>query len=119
MELVRVEIIMNDVKMDKLLVALRKYKVSGMTVFQAMGCGVQYGSQEYEEEDLSEIKLLEKKVVMLIMPKENVEDFIEYVEKNLYTGHIGDGKIFVSSVSNVFRVRTGEEGYDALTAGAY
>lgn len=118
MSLVRVEIIMNEVKMDKLIEALKKYKVTGMTVYKAMGCGVQYGTPEYQEEDTSDIKLLEKTVVMLIMAEENVEKFVEYVEKNLYTGHIGDGKIFVSDIKNAFRVRTGEEGYDALYESA-
>lgn len=119
MNLVRVEIIMNEVKMNKLIEALRKYKIAGMTVYKAMGCGVQYGTPEYQEEDTSEITLLEKTVVMLIMPEENVNNFIDYVEKNLYTGHIGDGKIIISDIRNIYRVGTGEEGYDALTPGKF
>ena len=119
MEFVRVEVIMNDVKMDKLMSALKRYKVSGMTVYKAQGCGVQYGTQEYEDVDMSEIKLLDKTVVVLVMPKENVTHFVEYVEKELYTGHIGDGKIFVSSVENIYRIRTGEEGYEALQESIY
>lgn len=118
MKMVRVEIIMNEIKMDRLLEALKKFKVSGVTVYKAQGCGVQYGTPEYEDPVRgSDIKLLEKTVVMLVMPQEDVDKFIKYIEKNLYTGHIGDGKIFVSEVVNAYRVRTGEEGYEALVAG--
>lgn len=119
MKLVRVEIILNEIKMEQLLEALKKFKVSGMTVYKAMGCGVQYGTPEYEDlQSGADIRLLEKNVVMLVMPEKDVEKFISYIEKNLYTGHIGDGKIFVSDVVNAYRVRTGEEGYEALVAGA-
>jgi len=114
MGLVKVQIIMNELKMDKLIEALKKNKITGMTVYKAVGCGVQYGTPEYQEEDNTEIKLLEKTVVDLVMPEDNLAKFIEYIEKNLYTGHIGDGKIFVTDVKNAYRIRTGEEGYDAV-----
>ncbi|HCE77507.1 MAG TPA: transcriptional regulator [Lachnospiraceae bacterium] len=119
MELVRVEIIMNEVKMETLKEALRKYHVTGMTVFKAQGCGVQYGTPEYEDEDTSEIRLLDKTVVMLVMPKENAEDIVQRIMKDLYTGHIGDGKIFISQVENAYRVRTGEDGEAALEPAAF
>jgi len=115
MGLVRVEIIMNEVKMDRLIEAIKKHKITGMTVYKAMGCGVQYGTPEYEEEDTSDINLLEKTVITLIMTEDKLEKFIEYIKKHLYTGHIGDGKIFVSEVTNAYRIRTGEEGTDAVT----
>ena len=54
---------------------------------------------------------------MMVLPTEEVEGLLEFVKKELYTGHIGDGKIFVSDVTHVVRVRTGEEGYDALVHG--
>ncbi len=114
MKLSRVEIIMNEVKMEPLKRALKKYQITGMTVFHAEGCGVQYGTPEYKDEDTSEIKLLKKEVVVLILPTEKVNSLLEYVKKELYTGHIGDGKIFVSDITNVVRVRTGDEGYEAL-----
>ena len=60
------------------------------------------------------ISLLPKEVVMIT---EEVNALLEFVKKELYTGHIGDGKIFVSDVTNVVRVRTGEEGYEALVYG--
>ncbi|MCQ2532112.1 MAG: P-II family nitrogen regulator [Saccharofermentans sp.] len=114
MGLVKVQIIMNEIKMDKLIEALKKHKITGMTVYKAMGCGVQYGTPEYKEEDTTDIRLLEKTVVDLVMPEDNLTHFIEYIEKNLYTGHIGDGKIFVSDIKTAYRIRTGEEGYDAV-----
>ena len=54
---------------------------------------------------------------MIVLPTEELNDLLEFVKKELYTGHIGDGKIFVSEVTNVIRIRTGEEGYEAITKG--
>ncbi len=116
-ELSRVEIITSMAKVEVLRQELGKFGISGMTVFEAKGCGVQLGTQEYEVEKASEPKLLDKQVVMVVLPTNEVEKFLDFVEKELYTGHIGDGKIFISPVSNVVRVRTGEEGKDALKEG--
>lgn len=114
MELSRVEIITNNSKIEALRSALGKFGISGMTVLQVLGCGVQYGKQEYEAEQKTEPNLLPKDMVMLILPTEELPEFLKFVEEELYTGHIGDGKIFISDVTNVIRVRTGEEGYEAL-----
>ena len=65
----------------------------------------------------SEPTLLPKQVVMVVLESKELDEFLDFVEKELYTGHIGDGKIFISPVSNVVRIRTGEEGKDALTEG--
>lgn len=119
MGLVRVEIIMNRIKLEPLKKALVKYRVTGMTVAKVEGCGVQYGTPEYDMDDTSKINLLEKTMVILIMPEEHVEDLIQSLEKDLYTGHIGDGKIFVSDVRNAYRIRTGEEGYEAVMEGEF
>ena len=54
---------------------------------------------------------------MMVLPTEELDDLLEFVKKELYTGHIGDGKIFISDIQNVVRVRTGEEGYQAVTEG--
>ena len=117
MGLVRVEIIVNVLKMDALLDIIKKNKITGMTVFKGLGCGVQYGTPEYRENDTSVIELLDKVIVMIVMPEEELDTFIRHVEKGLYTGHIGDGKIFVSRVENAFRIRTGEEGHEAIVPG--
>jgi nitrogen regulatory protein PII len=88
-----------------------------MTVYDALGCGVQLGTQEYEVEKNTLPQLLPKQIVMVVLPSKEVDAFLEFVEKALYTGHIGDGKIFVTPVTNAVRVRTGEEGMDALKEG--
>ncbi len=92
--------------------------VCGVTIYNnVMGCGIQHGLPEYEmtTENL-EIQLLPKSVVTIICEAEKVEELVEYLKVELYTGHIGDGKIFISEVKNIIRVRTGEEGADALKA---
>lgn len=115
MGLTKIEIVTSLVKISRLQKVLGKLGVSGMTVFQVLGCGTQYGAMEYEvEEKREEPDLLPKQLVMLVVPDDVVPRVVDAVEKELYTGHIGDGKIFLSAVSNVIRVRTGEEGMDAL-----
>lgn len=114
MELARVEIITNVKKVEELKSALGRFGISGMTVYHALGCGVQLGTREFEAEQAEEPVLLPKEVVMLIMPISQLDGFLKFVEEELYTGHIGDGKIIVSDICNVIRVRTGEEGYEAL-----
>ena len=101
-------------KLDNLKTALSKLGVSGITVVQAIGCGVQKGTFEYEAEQNAEMELLPKQLIIIVVEDEIVEKVIETIKKELYTGHIGDGKIFVTPLSNVIRVRTGEEGTEAL-----
>lgn len=118
MSLSRVEIITSISKIEPLKKAFSKFHISGMTVYQVLGCGVQHGTQEFEiEEKGKDIELLPKEVVMIVLPTEELNDLLEFVKKELYTGHIGDGKIFVSEVTNVIRIRTGEEGYEAIAKG--
>lgn len=116
-ELSKVEIITKEAKVAELTKEFGKFGITGMTVYDAMGCGVQLGTQEYEAEKNSAPQLLSKQVVMVVLPSREVDAFLEFVEKSLYTGHIGDGKIFVTPVTNAVRVRTGEEGMDALKEG--
>lgn len=117
MKLCKVEIITDMSKIEQLKNSLARFGISGMTVYQVMGCGVQYGTKEYEAEKKKEPSLLPKELVMLVVPEGDLEPFLEFVEKELYTGHIGDGKIIVSDIRNMVRIRTGEEGYDALLPG--
>ena len=115
MSLSRVEIITGISKIEPLKKAFGKFHISGMTVYQVLGCGVQHGTQEFEiAEKEKEIELLPKEVVMIVLPTEELNDLLEFVKKELYTGHIGDGKIFVYDVENVVKIRTGEEGFEAL-----
>ena len=113
-EMSRVEIITNFSKFNSLKAILSKYGVTGMTVMQCLGCGIQKGTQEYEAEVNTEMALLPKWMVILYVKTNIVDELLDKIEKTLYTGHIGDGKIVVSEISNVIRVRTGEEGIDAL-----
>lgn len=114
MELSKIEIITSISKLSKLQIALAKIGVTGMTVMQSIGCGVQRGAYEYETEIHTEMELLPKTYIMLVVEDHIVDKAVETIKKELYTGHIGDGKIIVSPISNVIRVRTGEEGLDAL-----
>ncbi|MBQ2530551.1 MAG: P-II family nitrogen regulator [Treponema sp.] len=114
MELSRVEVITGISKITALQKALGKFRITGMTVYQVLGCGVQHGTQEFEVEEKKDIQLLPKEVVMMVLPTAEVPALIEFLKKELYTGHIGDGKIFVSPISDLVRVRTGEEGMAAL-----
>ncbi|MBO6205508.1 MAG: P-II family nitrogen regulator [Lachnospiraceae bacterium] len=116
-ELSKVEIITKEAKVAELTREFGKFGITGMTVYDALGCGVQLGTQEYEVEKNTQPQLLPKQIVMVVLPSKEVDGFLEFVEKALYTGHIGDGKIFVSPVTNAVRVRTGEEGMDALKEG--
>ncbi len=114
MELSKIEIITSSSKLSKLQTSLTKVGVTGMTVMQAIGCGVQRGTYEYLPEENAEMELLPKTYIMLVVEDHLIEKAVETIKKELYTGHIGDGKIFVSPITNVIRVRTGEEGLDAL-----
>ena len=110
----KVEVVTSMNKLDNLKTALSKLGVSGITVVQAIGCGVQKGTFEYEAEQNAEMELLPKQLIIIVVEDEIVEKVIETIKQELYTGHIGDGKIFVTPLSNVIRVRTGEEGTEAL-----
>lgn len=93
---------------------LTKEKVTGMTVTQVMGCSVQKGAGEKYRGVEMDATLLPKVKVEVIVGNIPVDKVIEAAKKALYTGHIGDGKIFVYNVDKVVKVRTGEEDLDAL-----
>ena len=88
--------------------------ITGMTMSHVLGCGIQKGKPEYYRGVEVEPTLLPKIQLDIVVSKVPVRSVIEIAKKVLYTGHIGDGKIFVYDVENVVKVRTGEEGYDAL-----
>ena len=113
-KLTKVEIITKQEKLELLKNAMMKIGITGMTVTNVLGCGAQKGKPEYYRGALLEISLLPKVQVEIVVAKVPVSTVIETAKKVLYTGHIGDGKIFVYDVENVVKVRTGEEGYDAL-----
>ncbi len=110
----KVEIVCKESRFETLKTALMDIGITGMTVSHVLGCGVQKGKPEYYRGVLMEANLLPKIQVDIVVSKVPVRSVIETAKKVLYTGHIGDGKIFVYDVENVIKVRTGEEGYDAL-----
>ena len=110
----KVVIIAKLTKFDKLKKALNELGVTGMTVVQVMGCGVQKGAGEYYRGVEMDATLLPKIKIEVVVAKIPVEKVIETIKKTLYTGHIGDGKIFVYDVAKVVKVRTGEEDVAAL-----
>ena len=110
----KVSIIARLSRYDKLRKALNDLGVTGMTATQVMGCGVQKGAGEKYRGVEMDATLLPKIKVEVIVSKIPVEKVIEAAKKALYTGHIGDGKIFVYNVQQVVKVRTGEEGFAAL-----
>lgn len=113
-KLTKVDIITKQSKFEALKAAMNEIGVSGMTVTQVLGCGMQKGKPEYYRGVETEMNLLPKVEIEIVVSKVPVRTVIETAKKVLYTGHIGDGKIFVYDVENVVKVRTGEEGYDAL-----
>ena len=110
----KVEIITKQSKFEALKAAMNEIGITGMTVTQVLGYGIQKGKPEYYRGVETETNLLPKVQVEIVVSKVPVRTVVETAKKVLYTGHIGDGKIFVYDVENVIKVRTGEEGYDAL-----
>lgn len=110
----KISIICRLSKFDELKKALNELGVTGMTMTQVMGCGIQKGSAERYRGAIVDSTLLPKVKVEVIVSKIPVEKVIAAAKKALYTGHIGDGKIFVYNVAKVVKVRTGEEDFAAL-----
>ena len=110
----KVEIICKESRFEALKTAMMNIGITGMTVSHVLGCGTQKGKPEYYRGIQVEANLLPKVQIDIVVSKVPVRTVIETAKKVLYTGPIGDGKIFVYDVENVVKVRTGEEGYDAL-----
>ena len=110
----KVVIITKLSRYDKIKKALNNLGVTGITVTQVSGCGIQKGAGERYRGVEMDVTLLPKIKLEVVVSKIPVESVIETAKKTLYTGKIGDGKIFVYPVSRVVKIRTGEENYDAL-----
>ena len=110
----KVEIVCKEAKLEPLKTAMMQIGITGMTVSHVLGCGAQKGKPEYYRGVPVDADLLPKVQIDIVVSKVPVRQVIEAAKQVLYTGHIGDGKIFVYDVENVVKVRTGEEGYDAL-----
>lgn len=112
--LTKITIVAKQSKFDDLKDALNGIGVTGMTVTNVLGCGIQKGKAEFYRGVQMDMNLLPKIQVDVVVSKVAPEKVIATAKKALYIGHIGDGKIFVYNVQNVIKVRTGEEGVDAL-----
>lgn len=110
----KVVIVTNPNKFEALKDALSKIGIAGMTITNVNGYGMQKGNIEYYRGVPIDIKVLPKIKIEIVVAKIPPQEIIDTAKKILYTGNIGDGKIFVYNVENVVKIRTGEEGYDAL-----
>lgn len=109
-----VTIITRQSKFEELKAAMNDINVTGMTVTNVLGCGVQHGQTQKYRGVPMDMTLLPKIKVDIVVSEVPVDLVVTAAKEVLYTGHIGDGKIFVYDVQNVVKVRTGEEGYEAL-----
>ena len=111
----KIVMIFNPSKFEELKEAMNDIGITGMTATNVMGCGVQKGHiKKYRGVEIEEMSLLPKMKLEMVVSAIPVKTVIETARKVLYTGNIGDGKIFVYDVEDVMKVRTGEHGYDAL-----
>lgn len=113
-KITKIVVLINQSKFEALKRALNYIGITGMTVTQVLGCGVQKGNTEYYRGVEMDINLLPKVKVEIVVSKIPVRKVIETVKSVMHTGKIGDGKIFVYELENVIKIRTGEEGFDAL-----
>lgn len=110
----KIEIITRPSKLEELKIALNDIGVTGMTITSVLGSGMQKGSVEVYRGQKLEVNLLQKVKIEIVVCELPVDKVIETAKKVLYTGKVGDGKIFVSEIKRAVKVRTGEEGWDAL-----
>lgn len=114
MNITKIEIITRSSKLDDLMHALNEIGVLGMTVSQVFGCGLQKGHEEIYRGKKYDINLVPKIKVETVVCEIPVEKVLETAQKVLRTGSFGDGKIFVTDLSNAVRIRTGQQGPDAI-----
>lgn len=114
MGLCKIEIITGMQKFVGLKRVLSEAGVGGMTFIQVLGCGREKGTREYEVDEHYEMELLPKQQINVVIDESRLDEILDLIKKELYSGHIGDGKIFVYHIDNAIRVRTGDEGVDAL-----
>lgn len=113
-KLSKIDIIVSPGKLEDLKDALNGIGVTGMTVSNVLGCGMQKGHKEYYRGRTVEVNLLQKVKFEIVVCDIPVKKVVDVAKKVLHTGQIGDGKIFVYDVENVIRVSTGDEGQAAL-----
>lgn len=111
----RIEAIIRPSKLEAIKLALKEAKISGVTISQVMGCGKQHGWVEsYEDED-DIMNIMPKIELKMVVEDSKLEEIIEIITSIARTGEVGDGKIFITDISDCIRIRTGERGITALS----
>lgn len=110
----RISAIVRPEKLEALKEALSAAKVNGMTISQVMGCGTQHGWKEYYRGTEVMLNTIPKIRFEIITEEERVNEIVDIICENARTGNVGDGKIFVTPVDEVVRIRTGERGNKAV-----
>ena len=110
----KIEVIFRPEKLESLKEKLLAAGVQGVTIYQVHGCGNQHGWIAYHRGNEVMMNTLSKVYLMTVVPDDRVEDFLQLIKENVYTGTVGDGKIFISTVDECIRIRTNETGDAAL-----
>ena len=110
----KITAIVRPEKLEPLKDALFEAKVSGMTISQVMGCGNQHGWSEYYRGTEVLLNMVPKVKFELVVDDDRVQDLVDIICETARTGEVGDGKVFVSPVEEVVRIRTGEQGVEAI-----
>ncbi|MCR4437053.1 MAG: P-II family nitrogen regulator [Clostridiales bacterium] len=110
----KIEAIIRQSKLDEVLDELNRHQIFGVTVTQVQGCGLQGGKTQYYRGNKYTMKLNPKTKLEIVVKDQWVDEIIQAIIKTARTGDIGDGKIFVYSIDESYRIRTGEKGEGAL-----
>jgi nitrogen regulatory protein P-II 1 len=112
----KLEMVIRPDSLERLKVILNEYAVGGITINSVMGCGAQRGDiiGEYKGLKIPGMNLLPKIMAMVVVKDDDVDGILDLIHTSISTGQFGDGKVFVSDVEEVMRIRTGERGKNAL-----
>ena len=113
-KMTKIVVVFKEQRLQDFIQAMEAIDVTGITVTHVLGCGMQNGQRHFYRGTSIEMNLLPKVKAEIVVCAVPVEKVIEAAKTALYTGNFGDGKIFVYPIENVVKIRTGEEGYDAL-----
>lgn len=112
--MVKIEAIVRPGVLEEIKDGLSKFGIHGMTVSQVMGCGLQKGRKEVYRGTEYSINLLPKVKIEIVLADKDADGVVEVIAKTARTGQIGDGKIFITKIEDVIRIRTGEKGESAI-----
>ena len=110
----KIEAIVRPIKLEELKDALHKSKINGLTISQVIGCGNQRGWTEYYRSNEVLINVLPKVQITIVTSDDRVDEIVKVITSVARTGEVGDGKIFISNIEDVIRIRTGENGDKGL-----